>query len=745
MASFLLTKLFPTLRRASSDASRYTLYQSLKKRPFSCAGRYRTAERVLAKHGLTTEWLEKQELTIYDYNETLFSRRLGFKKREIRLLYIMPSDDPKSTVEMVMAHCNLDNHPPYEALSYTGGNPYSNFKAKSSKSEWKDPWEEKTLVMVNDIAFEVKRNLKQALRQFRKTHAGKAIWIDSICINEADPVERTEQIRLMCEVYNEAKDVPIWLGERTDGVDTSLKLVTKMINAFTTWYNENHPPGFRENWNRLLRETEATPDAIDQKKFWEWLQSEDCKPFFDNIDLRTLGVRTDRMAWDWLRLLLSRRWFDRVWTWQEKELALKATVYIGDRTLPWDRLRFAMLLVMAHDLSETRVTPAVLMPGREYLHVLDSLGIARSPDLLDIIQNVRHRDTQLRRDKIFGVLGAAARYENPPNKDVEHFARLVNYGYLTTEDLYKEFSRYWILEKRDLRVLQDCNPSKKKIEELPSWVVDWSDTTPSHQLSSRLYNAAKGTDVEVKYQYHLNSNELQLSGVEIDTVSVVIHDDRMEKSERRLSNRTIHLEHWRAGIVDPLASLYVTGIGRKARDLLPQPWQQALDITNWDCPYKPTGQPMPEAFWRTLLADQIPYLTNATDRRIDPNINLTSKFDRWAHRRSLTRSLWPEEIRDRKEVDVATQRWLEALEMNLMYKRLFVTEKGRLGLAPSSIQAGDTICVFFGGKVPFSLRKTPDEDWYTLVDETYLHGFMDGKAIDLMEEGVLSRTTFRIR
>ncbi|KAF2437268.1 hypothetical protein P171DRAFT_373750, partial [Karstenula rhodostoma CBS 690.94] len=158
------------------------------------------------------DWLEQKRLTLYDYNDTLFSRRLGFERREIRLLYIMPNANALSTVEMVMAHCNLDEHPPYEALSYTGGDPGSNLSSTSQK-DFKDTWEETFTVIVNDIEFKVKRNLKEALYRFRKTHAGKAIWIDSICINEADPVERTEQVRLMCEVYGEAEDVPIWLGE----------------------------------------------------------------------------------------------------------------------------------------------------------------------------------------------------------------------------------------------------------------------------------------------------------------------------------------------------------------------------------------------------------------------------------------------------------------------------------------------------------------------------------------------------
>jgi len=82
--------------------------------------------------------------------------------------------------------------------------------------------------------------------------------------------------------------------------------------------------------------------------------------------------------------------------------------------------------------------------------------------------------TQHRRDKIFGVFGALK-----PSADTEHFSQLLNYGYLQAPDLYKEFSRYWIKDKEDLRVLQACNPVKK-IEELPSWVADWSDVSPSH-------------------------------------------------------------------------------------------------------------------------------------------------------------------------------------------------------------------------------------------------------------------------
>ena len=727
-------------------------FPAISARPFYSFGRRCTAHSVLAKCGLGPDWLPSQQLELHDFNDTLFSKRLVYDEQEIRLLYIMPSDDPTSTIEMVMAHCNLGKHPPYEALSYTGGNPFSSpppspNPSKKSKHHTEDPWEKKTNVLVNDIPFPVKKNLMDALQRFRITHANKAMWIDSICINEADPVERGEQVRLMGDVYGAAEDVPIWLGETEPGVRTALRLITNIIKAFTEWYDREYSLDFQKQWEKIIRRAETTPDALDQSFFWDWLQSPKCQPFFENIDLNALVIRTDYMAWDFLRDLLMRRWFDRVWTWQEKELARKATIYIGDRIFSWAELRFAMLLVMGHDLSKTRATPSVMMPGREYLRVLDSLSVGKSPDLLDIVMNVRHRDTQLRRDKIFGVIGAAARYQDKSSPDVQHFSRLVNYGYLTTEDLYKEFSRYWILEKRDLRVLQACNPHKKKIEQLPSWVVDWTDITPSHQLTSRLYDASKGReDLDVKYHYHLNSDELHLKGVSIDKVKFVFNDKTIDRYERELKHTTMfHADHWRSRLVQPLASLYTAGIGAQKIDLLPRGWREAMQQDEWREEYPPTGQSEREAFWRTLLSDQSPYVTNATDRRIPADTDLVSVFDRWAHRRALTPSLLPESMRRRKEAEVSQQRWLEALHQSVINKRFYITQAGYMGLAPKHIQVGDHICVFFGGKVPFALRKEKNADWYTLVEEAYLHGFMDGEAIEALERGDLEEGWFKIR
>jgi hypothetical protein len=157
-------------------------------------------------------------------------------------------------------------------------------------------------------------------------------------------------------------------------------------------------------------------------------------------------------------------------------------------------------------------------------------------------------------NKIFGVLGAL-----DPSADTDHFSQLLNYGYLQTPDLYKEFSRCWIKDKGDLRVLQACNPVKK-IEELPSWVADWSDVPPSDQLTTKLYNAARDTKVKVEFHYHKNSNETILRGIPIDRVKIVCHDSRLDSIESNFMNESAHWDPFREDLTEPFASLYIAGL-----------------------------------------------------------------------------------------------------------------------------------------------------------------------------------------
>jgi hypothetical protein len=59
------------------------------------------------------------------------------------------------------------------------------------------------------------------------------------------------------------------------------------------------------------------------------------------------------------------------------------------------------------------------------------------------------------------------------------------------------------------------------------------------------------------------------------------------------------------------------------------------------------------------------------------------------------------------------------------------SKKRLFGLAPTSAQEGDLICILFGCSVPVILRRVgpPDDHFYYLIGEAYVHGIMDGEAL----------------
>jgi hypothetical protein len=58
-----------------------------------------------------------------------------------------------------------------------------------------------------------------------------------------------------------------------------------------------------------------------------------------------------------------------------------------------------------------------------------------------------------------------------------------------------------------------------------------------------------------------------------------------------------------------------------------------------------------------------------------------------------------------------------------------VTEEKYVGIVPAKAKAGDYVCIILGCDVPFIVRE--DYGKYVLVGECYIHGIMDGEAMDM--------------
>jgi hypothetical protein len=44
------------------------------------------------------------------------------------------------------------------------------------------------------------------------------VWVDALCINQQDEVERAKQILRMKDIYSTARDTVVWLGPDEDGI-----------------------------------------------------------------------------------------------------------------------------------------------------------------------------------------------------------------------------------------------------------------------------------------------------------------------------------------------------------------------------------------------------------------------------------------------------------------------------------------------------------------------------------------------
>lgn len=109
-----------------------------------------------------------------------------------------------------------DAVPPYEALSWT----------------WGDPKQTDVLVL-NGFQHRVSSNLTGFLKRYRHQRVQRYLWIDALCINQNDKQEKQEQIQIMHRIYAASTKFTIWLGEKPEEIDLHPMLAHYMRTGLT--------------------------------------------------------------------------------------------------------------------------------------------------------------------------------------------------------------------------------------------------------------------------------------------------------------------------------------------------------------------------------------------------------------------------------------------------------------------------------------------------------------------------------
>jgi hypothetical protein len=112
------------------------------------------------------------------------------------------------------------------------------------------------------------------------------------------------------------------------------------------------------------------------------------------------------------------------------------------------------------------------------------------------------------------------------------------------------------------------------------------------------------------------------------------------------------------------------------------------------------------------------------------------------HHKAKGRSVeWPDDIPTMHE-SLYFSRFQKCMQGWITGRVLFETKDGYLGLGHKMMRKGNCICVLFGSKIPFMMRKV--DDHFILLGECFVLGLMDGEAIDSLEERLVESQEFQV-
>jgi hypothetical protein len=271
--------------------------------------------------------------------------------------------------------------------------------------------------------FFVRPNLYAALNHLRDPFKPVNIWVDAICINQqADGQrEKDEQLSHMADIYGNALNVAIWLGESDTKSNSALVLIEKMLD-FT-------------NFDALLSKLDLHDPT--RSNFPNPGRGGDKSNRINGVDkIENSDSLSEISSAHWYNLmeLLRSSWFSRRWIIQEIGMAKNATVHIGDKSTHWDNLSDAITLMndKADELrSRSRNHDAfddIEGLSASILVKVISNACRKSPDgtvaiklmnLEALVCSLLSFDSYFPRDAIYSVLSLAADfpsdYDNNPD------------------------------------------------------------------------------------------------------------------------------------------------------------------------------------------------------------------------------------------------------------------------------------------------------------------------------------------
>ena len=527
-------------------------------------------------------------------------------------------------------------------------------------------------ILCNEKRLSVTATLYSALHRCRPTDASLIIWIDAVCINQLNIPERESQVRMMRRIYQQAERVVVDLGEAVDEVVEGAELISSLLTKTVTLLKEHGT-----NW------------TVPQIRFEEF------------------GLPSaEAQDWKALAFLLCQPWFRRVWIIQEFALAQNISMVYGNTILPWQDLywtvfwlnsqgMFAHMARFGRFFSDGR--PIALKASVNFFNLVNirnGIRYQKPKPFSKCLRHVRVFEATDPRDKAYGLLGLVP--------DVNEFGFEVIYSEKETlENVYIRLAQALVKSGDAYNVLLSAGTKASSLD-VPSWVPDWSSDQKQAQYSVLREEGKKSI-------YHAGGAEKLSATIGNDSLELTIRGDIYDNIV--LLSETYH------------SSPPKKGEGMKNVMC----WEAQTHLLIGNLSSYPTGESVHDVYRRALVANK-DHLDNKASLSYIEN-----------YERMLRMFAIEEQVRSGPPFDFTEEEFISLSQSLTQYavpmsaciseRKLCVTRKGYVGLVPDDATEGDVICVVVGGDVPFVLRRC-DDDVYRLLGDCYVHGIMEGEALE---------------
>lgn len=378
----------------------------------------------------------------------------------IRLIKITSG---KTSNDIVCSFVILDfadaSTPNYTALSYV----------------WGDPSKTVSIICETDKVLQVTPNLRGALQKCCGTPT--LWWIDAICINQQDMLERNQQVKLMATIYQRATVVRAWLGHDEDkDAPTVFKAFEELETCLQIMHNGGD--GIR-HFDEEVGDLHAAFQSIKIGKVSSPAEVTDSFetlpiPWSTTIQLPAGIFHPDEVEKARLERFFRLPYFSRTWVLQEVGLATNAILFWGNSSIEWSVIGLSTMFFKRH--CRAHFDKLALSADVERLYHLYTTFSPFTPlaTFLHVINNVRRYNATDPRDKVFAMLSHPTAHTISITKESLNWAGYQRVLPLAIEFL-PNFHDQWavksIAERRD--------KSQSPLKQLPLSLieVDYSKTT----------------------------------------------------------------------------------------------------------------------------------------------------------------------------------------------------------------------------------------------------------------------------